>query len=62
MNSCFRTVETGEFTDSDRTALAAMYTASVAAPSLVSALNPNRCLDVERRQCGSGNGHPALEV
>ncbi|AFE07938.1 alpha-L-arabinofuranosidase [Corallococcus coralloides DSM 2259] len=45
MNSCFRAVESGEFTDSDRTALAAMYTAA-SAPALVSALDPNRCLDV----------------
>ncbi|MBZ4330229.1 M57 family metalloprotease [Corallococcus sp. AS-1-12] len=50
MNSCFRAVESGEFTDSDRTALSAMY--AVSAPSLVSALDPNRCLDVT-------NGNPA---
>ncbi|WP_324291489.1 M57 family metalloprotease [Corallococcus sp. BB11-1] len=45
MNSCFRTVETGDFTSSDLTALSAMYTPSTA-PSLFSGLDPNRCLDV----------------
>jgi hypothetical protein len=45
MNSCFRTVETGEFTSSDLTALSALYAASTA-PSLYSGVNPNSCLDV----------------
>jgi hypothetical protein len=45
MNSCFRTVETGEFTSSDLTALNAMYAASTA-PTLYSGVNPNSCLDV----------------
>ncbi|NPD23592.1 M57 family metalloprotease [Corallococcus exiguus] len=53
MNSCFRTVETGEFTASDRTALAAMYTAA-SAPALVSALDPNRCLDVTGGSAAQG--------
>ncbi|RKH68116.1 M57 family metalloprotease [Corallococcus aberystwythensis] len=44
MNSCFRSVESGEFTSSDLTALSAMYT--VSAPALVSGLASNRCLDV----------------
>ena len=44
MNSCFRSVESGEFNSSDLTALSAMYATS--APSLVSGLSAQRCLDV----------------
>ncbi|MHA7632964.1 M57 family metalloprotease [Corallococcus sp. M7] len=45
MNSCFRSVESGEFTASDLTALSTLYPAA-AAPSLVSGVASNRCLDV----------------
>ncbi|MBN9683458.1 MULTISPECIES: M57 family metalloprotease [unclassified Corallococcus] len=45
MNSCFRSVESGEFTASDLTALSTLYPAA-AVPSLVSGLASNRCLDV----------------
>ncbi|WP_242589624.1 M57 family metalloprotease [Corallococcus macrosporus] len=54
MNSCFRAVETGEFTDSDRTALTAMYRPTVSAPALVSALASNRCLDVKDGNAAQG--------
>ncbi|RKH30248.1 hydrolase [Corallococcus praedator] len=53
MNSCFRSVESGEFTSSDLTALAALYTPS-SAPALVSGLASNRCADVTGGSAAQG--------